>query len=113
MKTCPDCGASPGEYHNFGCDVERCPECGGQAINCNLCESNEDVGDAYVVRMKWDGEWPGTKECEELNLWVLWDPPNGPNGTGWVKCTKDTPGAVHDLNTLACMQWDKKLRKHV
>jgi len=31
---CHDCGATKGQYHTFGCDVERCPICGRQAIGC-------------------------------------------------------------------------------
>ena len=29
-KTCPDCNAALGEKHEDGCDVERCPHCGGK-----------------------------------------------------------------------------------
>lgn len=31
---CGDCGAKEGHYHHCGCDIERCPFCGGQLISC-------------------------------------------------------------------------------
>lgn len=32
---CHDCGARAGQPHHPGCDMERCPKCGGQAIGCD------------------------------------------------------------------------------
>ena len=31
---CPDCAALQGEIHEFPCDIEECPNCGGQFIDC-------------------------------------------------------------------------------
>ena len=33
---CHDCNIvnKKGNYHHLGCDMERCPKCGGQLISC-------------------------------------------------------------------------------
>lgn len=38
------CGIGRGKYHHPGCDMERCPECGGQLISCG-CLDTEDEED--------------------------------------------------------------------
>ena len=39
-QNCHDCGAPDGTLHHPGCDSERCPNCGGQAIGCD-CEDSQ------------------------------------------------------------------------
>jgi hypothetical protein len=38
---CHDCGATKDQFHALGCDVERCPSCGGQVIYCE-CEDDAE-----------------------------------------------------------------------
>jgi hypothetical protein len=93
LRNCGDCGAKPGEFHEHGCDVERCALCGGQAI-CDNCvyelngmpmatleeEHPEiygggptaemyEVYDAIVEkaggRLPWTGLWPGSMMLEQ------------------------------------------------
>ena len=99
-RPCPDCGAKPGEQHNDGCDVERCPNCGGQMISCDCdCE-----GEIEIPRLPWTGEWPGVMECREFGWYAKLIP-----GRGWVSCANNEAGAGEDLNRLAREAvWDKQ-----
>ena len=92
LTPCPDCKAMPGERHQDGCDVERCPKCGGQLISCRHTVLVDN-------RIPWSGEWPGEMECREFDWWVYWgDAPV--HGGPWIRCERDHPGARADLNRL-------------
>ena len=101
MNCCPDCGASPGDLHLAGCDVERCPYCGGQAVQCGCGAPPDD-------RLAWTGRWPGEQEAVQLGYTCLH------SSKGFIPCTPDTPGAEPDLNRfLADYEWSRSGRCYV
>lgn len=105
-RNCPDCDAKPGQNHQPGCDVERCPFCGGQMISC-FCGRPEEIDEKDLL--PWTGVWPGIAECERYGLFAKLVP-----GKGWTKCPKDDPDASHDLNTLYVKyKWDKEKKTFV
>jgi len=63
MKTCHDCGVEEGQIHMDGCDMERCPKCGGQLISCN-CDHDFEEKDRIpyikypIVCAKCGANWP-------------------------------------------------------
>lgn len=41
---CHHCNIEPGNYHHPGCDMERCPQCGGRLMSCSCLDEEENEG---------------------------------------------------------------------
>jgi hypothetical protein len=130
---CGDCGVKPGQYHIPGCDVERCPDCGGQMISCGMInlnsgecnpdEKRDEFGEGE--RLPWTGVWPGVLECIEYGFYSKWhetggwllpptDEHKGFKAGHWVECSGDDPKAGPGLNELVERTvWSKEKRKRV
>lgn len=41
-ERCHDCYVVRSGYHHPGCDMERCPRCGGQLISCGCLDADDN-----------------------------------------------------------------------
>jgi hypothetical protein len=110
---CPACKVAPGQHHETGCDVEVCPECGGQLISCG-CISRTGCApwhEKWFDRLiPWTGKWPGVAETMEFG----WYCRRNPDGPGYLSCDPDHPQALPDLNRLCTeARWDAKKQRYV
>lgn len=92
LKICGDCGVDPGETHKPGCDVEMCPGCGWQRIQC------DDEAHGLMPDSVWTGVWPGVVECQEFGWYARFVPNGKPP---FVRTTESDPEGREDLNRLA------------
>jgi len=89
LPKCHDCHVAPGELHVPGCDVEVCPDCGGQWIACGC------PNPAKHPRLPWTGRWPKDETAIE---------------NGWLK--PDGSPDVNKVNAMTCA-WDAARGKWV
>lgn len=113
---CPQCSAEPGEAHRDWDDIARCYYTGTQLIQCGWHPDDEDEIEDYEKREYykahplgecapsiWDGDYPGSKQCQEL---------------GWFTDPNSTIYSYgEDLNALAYAaffsEWDVDNQKWI
>ena len=104
-QKCPDCGVNIGELHKSSCDIETCPDCGGQMLSCDCAH-----GVTQYPRIPWMGERPATIACRKLN----WYAKTVREILGWVSCDKEDTGATEDLNRLyVATVWDPAQQTYI
>lgn len=100
LRKCGDCDALPNTLHVPGCDMERCPLCGGQIISCSciyelagmsmatlatdhpmvysagpddvMVKRFEEAIEAAGGPLPWPGEPDAWAACREAGLYCYW-----------------------------------------
>lgn len=60
---CGDCNVRPGRVHHHGCDMERCPACGGQSMSCDCIWTGEEhLSEDWIEELEDRFSWVGPDE---------------------------------------------------
>jgi len=105
-ETCDECEVCPGEFHEVGCDLERCPCCMGQLISCR-CTNVEHPG--WIKEEDEDGitwrpagskriPWSGVINDLEIEAAVRDGKFVREDGRNLILCQADDEGAMPDAN---------------
>jgi hypothetical protein len=84
---CPDCGATPGDWHKAGCSWAQCPYCGDHLVGCGHGPPRDD-------QLPWTGYDFWLDACLELGLF------RRRTQDAWVPCRADDPGSLPDVRRL-------------
>ena len=72
---CGDCNAKRGGLHHLGCDIARCPDCGGQQISCGCVfdewGEDEDEDEEIDARDRTEDERIERTVADAV-AWVQW-----------------------------------------
>jgi hypothetical protein len=61
-RRCGDCGVERRGLHHLGCDMQRCPGCGGQLLSCGCVFDEDEIDDDDEI---WDDEIDEDDEIDD------------------------------------------------
>lgn len=102
MNICHDCGVKEGRIHQDGCDMERCPNCGGQLISCD-CDHNFEEEDRIpyiqypIICSKCGERWPEFFRVEN-NEWEKYIEPGKRNTVICWECYSEIKRLIDETH---------------
>lgn len=102
---CPVCKTPDGHFHQAGCEMEQCPECGDYLVICGHPRPK-------AARIPFAGEYIGEMEAREHGLFYKLEEVTEEAGTEYVPCAPNDPGArPWCQDVLERGRWDKRRRR--
>ena len=95
---CGDCNCIEGEIHMDGCDMERCPWCGGQLISCECSHSLLGLEGDQDLTKRQMRRFERLLEKKGRVPFILWPNLCGRCGTRWPKLRRSKVSEV---------EWDR------